>query len=50
MIPTGHPYIANFLENRKQLAGMGNTLRIAVEAKEVDFRCRLPEHRAPAQR
>ena len=34
MIPSGHPYIANFLENRKQLAGMGNTLRIAVEAKE----------------
>ncbi len=34
MIPTGHPYIANFLENRKQLAGMGNTLRIAVEARE----------------
>ncbi|MCC6076753.1 RND family transporter [Pseudomonas sp. GCM10022188] len=34
MIPTSHPYIANFLENRKQLAGMGNTLRIAVEAKE----------------
>jgi len=34
MIPTAHPYIANFLENRKQLAGMGNTLRIAVEAKE----------------
>jgi predicted RND superfamily exporter protein len=44
--PDGHPYIANFLENRKQLAGMGNTLRIAVEAKEGDFRCRLPEHRA----
>ncbi|MFZ3023890.1 efflux RND transporter permease subunit, partial [Pseudomonas sp.] len=37
MIPTGHPYIANFLENRKQLAGMGNTLRIAVEAKEGDI-------------
>ncbi|EKM95395.1 transporter [Stutzerimonas degradans] len=34
MIPTSHPYIANFLENRKQLAGMGNTLRIAVEAKD----------------
>ena len=34
MIPTGHPYIANFLENRKQLAGMGNTLRITVEAKK----------------
>lgn len=34
MIPTGHPYIANFLENRKQLAGMGNSLRIAMEARE----------------
>ncbi|MCM2329919.1 MAG: MMPL family transporter [Pseudomonas sagittaria] len=34
MIPTNHPYIANFLENRKQLAGGGNSLRIAVEAKE----------------
>jgi len=34
MIPTGHPYIANFLDNRKQLAGMGNSLRIAVEAKD----------------
>lgn len=34
MIPTSHPYIANFLENRKQLSGMGNTLRIAVEARE----------------
>lgn len=34
MIPTGHPYIANFLENRNQLAGMGNTLRIAVAARE----------------
>jgi len=33
MIPTGHPYIVNFLENRKQLSGMGNTLRIAVESK-----------------
>ncbi|MFZ2870770.1 MAG: MMPL family transporter [Zavarzinia sp.] len=33
MIPTGHPYIANYLENRKQLAGMGNSLRIAVETK-----------------
>ncbi|MCZ4303457.1 MMPL family transporter [Zoogloeaceae bacterium G21618-S1] len=31
MIPTKHPYIANFLDNRDQLSGMGNTLRIAVE-------------------
>ncbi len=34
MIPTGHPYIANFLDNRSQLGGMGNALRIAVEAKD----------------
>jgi len=34
MIPTSHPYITNFLDNRKQLAGGGNSLRIAVEAKE----------------
>lgn len=34
MIPTGHPYIVNFLEHRSQLAGMGNALRIAVEAKD----------------
>ncbi|MCC4116700.1 MMPL family transporter [Aromatoleum toluclasticum] len=33
MIPTKHPYIINYLENRGQLAGLGNTLRIAVEAK-----------------
>ncbi|HEY0832359.1 MAG TPA: MMPL family transporter [Azospirillum sp.] len=31
MIPTKHPYIVNFLENRSQLAGIGNTLRVAVE-------------------
>ncbi|MBS1191413.1 MAG: transport protein [Rhodocyclaceae bacterium] len=34
MIPTRHEYIANFLENRSQLAGAGNTLRIAVETKK----------------
>ncbi|MBN9696178.1 MAG: RND family transporter [Zoogloea sp.] len=37
MIPTKHPYIVNFLENRGQLAGMGNSLRIAVEAKQGDI-------------
>ncbi|WP_068635110.1 efflux RND transporter permease subunit [Thauera butanivorans] len=37
MIPTSHPYIVNFLENRSQLAGMGNSLRIAVEATEGDI-------------
>jgi len=30
MIPTGHPYIANYLERQKELSGLGNTLRIAV--------------------
>ncbi|WP_306603572.1 RND family transporter [Azonexus sp.] len=33
MIPTKHEYIANFLENRAELAGAGNTLRIAIETK-----------------
>ncbi len=37
MIPTKHPYIVNFLDNRSQLAGMGNSLRIAVEAKNGDI-------------
>ncbi|MBT0962947.1 efflux RND transporter permease subunit [Denitromonas iodatirespirans] len=34
MIPTGHPFIANFLEHRADLAGLGNSLRIAVEARD----------------
>lgn len=34
MIPTGHPYIQNFLENRKDLAGLGNVIRITVQAKD----------------
>lgn len=33
MIPTKHPYVANYLENRSQLGGLGNTLRIAIENK-----------------
>lgn len=32
MIPTSHPYVVNYLANKAQLAGLGNTLRIAVEA------------------
>lgn len=31
MIPTGHPYIQNFLKHRQDLRGMGNTLRVVVE-------------------
>lgn len=37
MIPANHPYISNFLENRKQMAGGGNSLRIAVEATQGDI-------------
>lgn len=31
MIPTQHPYIANYFENRNELPGLGNSIRIAVE-------------------
>jgi len=34
MIPSSHPYIANFLEHRADLAALGNSMRIAVEATE----------------
>ncbi|UCV27062.1 efflux RND transporter permease subunit [Ferribacterium limneticum] len=34
MIPTKHPFIANYLDNRTQLGGLGNTLRIAIENKK----------------
>ena len=34
MIPTGHPYIVNFLANRAELAGLGNSIRIAVENRQ----------------
>ncbi len=33
-IPAHHPYIVNFLENRKDMAGLGNAVRIAVEARQ----------------
>lgn len=31
MIPTNHPYIANYLANKADMAGQGNVVRIAVE-------------------
>jgi len=34
MLPTKHPYIANYLANKNQLGGLGNTLRIAVESTD----------------
>ncbi|RZL94281.1 MAG: RND family transporter [Variovorax sp.] len=37
MIPVGHPYIQNYLENRSELRGMGNTLRVVVESENGDI-------------
>jgi predicted RND superfamily exporter protein len=37
MIPTGHPYIANYLSNQKELSGLGNTLRVAVASRTGDI-------------
>jgi len=34
MLPIQHPYIANYLAHKNQLGGLGNTLRIAVEARQ----------------
>ena len=34
MIPTDHPYVQNYLLNRGQLGEGGNTLRIAIEARQ----------------
>jgi len=34
MIPATHPYIVNYLENRADLAALGNSIRIAVETTE----------------
>lgn len=37
MIPRSHPYIQNYLDNRDGLRGLGNVLRIVVEAKQGDI-------------
>ncbi len=37
MIPRSHPYIQNYLENRDGLRGLGNVLRIVVEARQGDI-------------
>jgi predicted RND superfamily exporter protein len=37
MIPRSHPYIQNYLENRAELRGLGNALRIVVEAPQGDI-------------
>lgn len=33
VIPTGHPYIQNYLKHRNDLRGLGNTLRVVVETE-----------------
>jgi hypothetical protein len=37
MIPSGHPYIQNYFENRNDLRGLGNSLRIVVENTQGDI-------------
>lgn len=37
MIPASHPYINNFLDYRDQLSGLGNSVKVAVEATEGDI-------------
>src|SRR4029079_13730528 len=37
MIPRSHPYIQNYLENRSELRGLGNALRIVVESPKGDI-------------
>ncbi|HEU5294199.1 MAG TPA: MMPL family transporter [Burkholderiaceae bacterium] len=37
MIPRSHPYIQNYLENRNELRGLGNALRIVVENQGGDI-------------
>ncbi|SEQ88884.1 hypothetical protein SAMN03080615_03106 [Amphritea atlantica] len=37
MIPTSHPYVENYLKNRDDLAGLGNSVRVAVAVREGDI-------------
>ncbi len=37
MIPTNHEYVQNFLKNRADLTGLGNVVRVTVQAKEGDI-------------
>ncbi|MBV8501896.1 MAG: MMPL family transporter [Paucibacter sp.] len=36
MIPTDHPYIQNYLQNKDDLRGLGNTLRVVMENPHGD--------------
>ncbi|MDD1968912.1 RND family transporter [Pseudomonas putida] len=37
MIPLGHPFIQNMMDHRNDLANLGNTVRISVEARQGDI-------------
>ena len=37
MIPTSHPYIQNYLDNKADLASLGNSIRIIVETTDGDI-------------
>ncbi|HSW03784.1 efflux RND transporter permease subunit [Aquabacterium sp.] len=37
MLPHSHPYIKNYLENRGQLRGLGDSVRVVVEATQGDI-------------
>ncbi|MEX3785779.1 RND family transporter [Paraburkholderia sp. BR14374] len=37
MLPTHHPYIQNYLENRDQLSGLGDSIRVVVENPKGDI-------------
>ena len=37
MLPLSHPYIKNYLDNRNELRGLGNSLRIVVENPNGDI-------------
>jgi len=37
MIPLGHPFIQSMMEHRNDLANLGNTVRISVEARQGDI-------------
>jgi len=37
MIPTSHPYIQNYLDNKADLASLGNSIRVIVETTDGDI-------------
>ncbi len=37
MLPISHPYIKNYLENKNELKGLGNSIRVVVENRRGDI-------------